>query len=121
MHNMHISCYNVLSALDESSMQPSSVAALVKTARGKRSQQEFASILGVDQSVISRYEHGRASPSKETIDACMQIVHNSEGTGGAPTASQLARRIEKELGSPDMARARLALGYLIDAVAGKQN
>jgi len=51
----------------------------------------------------------------------MQIVHNSEGTGGAPTASQLARRIEKELGSPDMARARLALGYLIDAVAGKQN
>lgn len=99
-----------------------SVADLVRTARGQQTQAEFGVSLGIDQSLVSKYERGHTCPSKETIEACMHLVHGKEAAIVAtPTAGQLASRIKNELSGPEMAAARQALDRLIDAVAGKQN
>jgi LysR family transcriptional regulator, nitrogen assimilation regulatory protein len=60
------------------------VGELVRTARGRRSQKEFADLLGVEQSSVSRYESGKASPPVSVIDACMHLVH-SDGDASSPT------------------------------------
>lgn len=88
------------------------VGDLVRAARNGRSQKDFAAILGVEQSSISRYERGKASPPIAVIEHCMRLVQNQ---GEAPTADQLAERIRVELADPSLIEARSALSRLVDA------
>lgn len=95
-------------------MTISSVSELVRAARNGRSQKEFASLLGVKQSSVSRYESGKASPPITVIEHCMRLVHTA-GPDDAPTAEQLADRVRVALADPDLWQVRSALSRLVDA------
>jgi len=88
------------------------VGDLVRAARNGRNQKDFADLLGVKQSSVSRYERGKASPPISVIEHCMRLVHTQ---GEAPTAEQLAERIRVELVDPSLIEARSALSRLVDA------
>ena len=92
----------------------SSVGELVRAARNSRSQKDFAMLLGVKQSSVSRYESGKASPPISVIEHCMRLVHTA-GSDAAPTAEQLADRVRVALADPDLAQVRAALSRLVDA------
>lgn len=61
-------------------MSAMTIGEIVRAARNGRSQKAFAELLGVKQSSVSRYESGRASPPTAVIDACMQLVHQMNGS-----------------------------------------
>ena len=58
-------------------MSINSVGELVLAARNGRSQKDFAALLGVKQSSVSRYESGKASPPISVIEHCMRLVHTA--------------------------------------------
>jgi len=91
-----------------------SVGELVRAARNGRSQKDFAQLLDVKQSSVSRYESGRASPPLRVIEQCMRLVHTA-GADDAPTAEQLAERVRVALADPDLRQVRSALSRLVDA------
>jgi len=91
------------------------VAHIVRTARNGRSQQEFARELGVEQSSVSRYESGRASPPARVIEYCMRLAH-SGSSEVVPTADALAAKVQTQLANPELGGFRLALARLIDTV-----
>lgn len=92
------------------------VGELVRAARDGRSQEEFADLLGVKQSSISRYESGKASPPVRVIEHCMRLVH-TQHIIEAPTADQLAERVRVALADPGFDQVRAALSRLVDAFA----
>ncbi len=92
----------------------SSVGELIRAARGGRSQKDFADLLGVQQSSVSRYEGGKASPPINVIEHCMRLVHTADGED-APTAEQLADRVRVALADPNLGHVRSALSRLVDA------
>ena len=96
-------------------MQFSSIAELVRAARGDRSQKDFADDVGVKQSSVSRYESGQASPPAPVIEHCMRLVHSRSGDV-PPTADELANRIRKDLAGVEVGQVRLALSRLIDTL-----
>jgi transcriptional regulator with XRE-family HTH domain len=95
-----------------------SVKDLVKTARNGQSQHAFARMLGVQQSTISRYENGSASPSVRVIEQCMRLVHTLESQA-PPSADELAERVRLSLSLPEHGRIRSALSSLIETVASE--
>jgi len=72
-----------------------SVADLIRAARNGRTQAEFATVLGVSQSQLSRYERGEYDPS----------------------ADDLAQRVRTMLASPDKEQARSAIAGLLAVLA----
>jgi transcriptional regulator with XRE-family HTH domain len=92
----------------------SSVGELVRAARNGLRQKEFAAVLGVEQSSVSRYESGKASPPISVIEHCMRLVHTA-GADDAPTAEQLANRVRVALADPELREARSAFSRLVDA------
>lgn len=99
-------------------MSINSVGELVRAARNNRSQKDFAALLGVKQSSISRYESGRASPPISVIEHCMRLVHTAN-SNESPTAEQLADRVRVALAAPDLGQVRSALSRLVDAFASE--
>lgn len=95
-----------------------SVEELIRAARNGRSQKEFADLLEVDQSMVSKYERGKASPPISVINHCMRLVHKDEGDV-APSADQLAERVRETLADPDLGQVRSALSRLVDAFASE--
>lgn len=93
----------------------STVGELIKAARTGRSQKEFADLLGVKQSSVSRYESGKASPPVSVIEHCMRLVH-AQAADEAPTADQLANRVRVVLADPTLGQVRSALSRLVDAL-----
>ncbi len=99
-------------------MIPTSVGELVRVARDGRSQKEFALLLGVEQSSVSRYERGKASPPIAVIEKCMRLVHIA-CLDEAPTAEELAERVRVALADPELWQVRSALSRLVDAFASE--
>ncbi len=95
-----------------------SVEELIRAARNGRSQKEFADLLEVDQSMVSKYERGKASPPISVINRCMRLVHTAEGET-APSAEQLADRVRDSLADPKLGQVRSALSRLVDAFASE--
>lgn len=95
-----------------------SVEELIRAARNGRSQKEFADLLKVDQSMVSKYERGKASPPISVINHCMRLVHTAESEA-TPTAEQLAERVRVTLADPDLGQVRSALSRLVDAFASE--
>lgn len=95
-----------------------SVGELVRAARNGRSQKDFAALLGVKQSSVSRYESGKASPPINVIEHCMRLVHTAS-SNAPPTAEQLADRVRVALADPDLGQVRSALSRLVDAFASE--
>ena len=88
-----------------------SVEELIRAARNGRSQKEFADLLEVDQSMVSKYERGKASPPISVINRCMGEA--------APSAEQLADRVRESLADPKLGQVRSALSRLVDAFASE--
>ena len=95
-----------------------SVEELIRAARDGRSQKEFADLLKVDQSLVSKYERGKTNPPISFINQCMHLVHTA-ADDDVPTADQLAERIRAALADPDLWQARSALSRLVDAFASE--
>ena len=95
-----------------------SVEELIRAARNGRSQKEFADLLEVDQSMVSKYERGKASLPISVINRCMRLVHTAVGET-APSAEQLAERVRVSLADPDLGPVRSALSRLVDAFASE--
>ena len=108
MHNVNINRYTFVGI--------TTVAKLIRTARSELSQKEFAHLLGVKQSSISRYESGKVNPSVQVIEHCMRLVH-TEGNELIPTADELALKVKKGLAEADQGKLRLALEKLIEVLA----
>ena len=89
---------------------------LIKKARNGRNQQEFAALLGITQSTLSRYESGKSNPKADLIEVCMRLVHDATNEQH-PSADQLADRVRIALADPRMGQARSALAKLVDAFA----
>jgi len=100
-------------------MPINTVGQLVRAARKAHSQQEFADMLGVKQSSISRYESGKASPPISVIEQCMRLVHIDD-TDAGPTADQLAERVRQVFAEPGLQDVRSALSNLVNAFAAGQ-
>ena len=62
---------------------PDTQGKLIRTARAERTQAQFAQVLSVDRSCLSRYEQGSLGAPTAVIDFCL---------------SDLARRISVEAG-----------------------
>ncbi len=77
-----------------------SVADLIRVARDGRTQSEFATVLGVSQSQLSRYERGEYDPPARVINVCMREAHIGSGLS-APSADDLAQQVRLTLASPD--------------------
>lgn len=95
-----------------------SVGELIRAARNGRSQKEFAALLGVRQSSVSRYESGKASPPISVIEHCMRLVHEAS-VDGAPTAEQLASQVRDALADPGFGPVRSLISRLIDGFTGE--
>ncbi|HED1681622.1 TPA: helix-turn-helix transcriptional regulator [Pseudomonas aeruginosa] len=93
-----------------------SVADLIRAARNGRTQSEFATVLGVSQSQLSRYERGEYDPPARVINACMRETHVGSGVS-APSADDLAQRVRMTLAGPDKEQARSAIASLLAVLA----
>jgi len=89
-----------------------SVADLIRDARNGRTQAEFAAVLGVSQSQLSRYERGEYDPPARVINACMREAHIGNGAS-APSVDDLAQRVRMTLASPGKAQVRSAIAGLL--------
>lgn len=70
---------------------PTSQAELIRTARGARTQAEFAEFLGCDRSCLSRYEREQLGASPAVIGQCLQIVAMSQrGSDGRRSPYEVA-------------------------------
>ncbi len=110
MHLLHFKCGHMRSI--------NTVGELIRAARNGRSQKDFAALLDVKQSSVSRYESGKASPPISVIEHCMRLVHTAGGDD-APTAEQLADRVRVALAAPDLGQVRSALSRLVDALVSE--
>ncbi len=93
-----------------------SVADLIRAARNGRTQAEFATVLGVSQSQLSRYERAEYDPPAKVINACMREAHIGNGVS-VPSADDLAQRVRTMLASPDKEQARYAIASLLAVLA----
>lgn len=101
-------------------MPITTIQQLIKTARGGRSQAEFARDLGVTQSTLSRYEQGGANPKAEVIERCMRLVHWGN-EDGSPSVDELADKVRAQLSREDQAPLRVALSKLIDGLVAEKD
>jgi len=81
---------------------PTSQGELVRTARGIRTQAQFAKLLGCDRSCLSRYEREQLGAPPAVISQCLRIVASiASGREGAQRlhgrALAQARRLVAEL------------------------
>lgn len=95
-----------------------SVEEIIRAARKGRSQRELAALLEVDQSMVSKYERGKASPPISVINRCMRLVHAAESET-APSAEQLADLVRESLDDPKLGPVRSALSRLVNAFASE--
>lgn len=93
-----------------------SVADLIRAARNGRTQAEFATVLGVSQSQLSRYERGEYDPPAKVINACMREAHIGNAAS-VPSAEDLAQKVRKTLASPDKEQVRSAIASLLAVFA----
>ncbi len=80
---------------------PRSQIELIKMARGSRSQREFAELLGVDKSCLSRYENGKLGAPVTVIDKC--LVHVANACDASASSADIHQALQ---------HARLAVSYL---------
>jgi len=116
-HTQYMICFTCI-FLGNEMTSFKSVEELIKAARNGRSQKDFADFLGVDQSMVSKYERGKASPQLHVINRCMHLVHTTDGEA-APSAEQLADRVRMTLADPELRQVRSALSRLVDAFASE--
>jgi hypothetical protein len=88
---------------------PRSQGELIRAARGPRTQKEFALVLDVDRTSLSRYESEKLGAPTAVINFCLQAVADAQGAGA--TRAHLAKALE---------HARMAVGEL-ERVAPSSN
>ncbi|CBJ36221.1 conserved protein of unknown function [Ralstonia solanacearum CMR15] len=75
---------------------PRSQSELLRQARGKRTQKDFAAYLEVDKTCLSRYESGKLGAPARVVDACLALVadqlEGSRSERGVQEALQSARK-----------------------------
>lgn len=93
-----------------------SVSAVIRTARGKRTQGEFADFLGIKQPALSKYESGEIpNPSAQVIETCLGILEEQRQQKQI-TVAELQRRVRDVLSGPERASARKAMSDLLDCI-----
>lgn len=65
---------------------PNSQGELIRTARGSRSQSEFAKLVGCDRSCLSRYEHETLGAPTSVINYCLRSLQEGAAREGGVTS-----------------------------------
>ncbi len=77
---------------------PTSQSQLIRLARGERSQAEFAQLLGVDRSCLSRYEREILGAPPSVITYCLSALsRQTQGITGTGTPLEQALERAREL------------------------
>lgn len=92
------------------------VRGLIITARGEKTQPQYAAELGISQSSLSKYENGKVNPPTKIIEQCMHELNKRMGKL-PPTAETIARRVRRDLAGDKNEQLRAALVRLLDCVA----
>jgi DNA-binding XRE family transcriptional regulator len=61
---------------------PKSQGELIKRVRGKRAQLEFAKVLGVERSCLSRYESEKLGAPTKVLNYCLSAIAAQPGQSG---------------------------------------
>lgn len=72
---------------------PTSQGQLIKTARGLLNQKQFAAVLKVDRSCLSRYENEQLGAPTSVLNHCLRAVAASLA-GGEEAISPVQRALE---------------------------
>lgn len=89
---------------------------LLKKARGKLNQADFAKRLGKSQPMISKYEKGEASPPIEVINACLEILGGNIAPKDNISSKDLAKRVQHELADAQFLHTRRAIEAVLNDV-----
>jgi transcriptional regulator with XRE-family HTH domain len=92
---------------------------IVRRARGKLSQADFAGILRKTQGLVSKYENGTASPPSDVIEACLTIIQKNNDIDDV-SSEILAERIRNELKGPHLAYARKSIAALLNGIESNE-
>ena len=65
-------------------MLPTSQGELIRSARGDRTQKEFAQLLGIDRTCLSRYESEALGAPTAVINHCLRSLSLTSGSGATP-------------------------------------
>jgi len=99
--------------LDRDKLNQFSVSALIRSARGTRTQKDFASLIGTTQPLLCKYESGKiTNPPAKIIEACLQHMHNRNNLAEI-TVGSIQRRVRDVLSGPERADARRAISELL--------
>jgi len=90
---------------------------LIRRARGKTSQKQFAKQLGKSQGLLSKYEKGLVNPPSDVIEKCLDIL--DVNTDADISSEELAKRIRMELRGMDFSFTRKTIAALLDGIQGK--
>lgn len=117
----HVKCVSSICAMKKARSHLSasnySLSALIRRARGNLTQNEFGRVVGVSQTLLSKYESGAIpNPPASVIEKCLELV-DTESSKAPPDASTVARRVESTLSGPEHASLRQAISDLLDLVA----
>ena len=93
-----------------------SVKEIVRNARGSHTQIEFANILSTKQSLISKYESGKANPPAFIINECIQIIHKMNNSDDI-NISSLEIKMRRVLSGDSQAAARKAFAIILDSIS----
>lgn len=76
---------------------PLSQGELIRSARGDKTQAEFARVLGCDRSCLSRYEHEALGAPTTVINYCLKAVATAfQRSGGMPLPIGAALKYARE-------------------------
>lgn len=99
----------------ESSLYPTSVAMLMKIARGAKTQAQFAAWLGVTQSEVSRYESGTRCPPLRVLDKV--LANRAEVAEPDEVPRDISGRLRAELEKPENAELNAMLIQLLKPIS----
>lgn len=93
-----------------------SVSALIRSARGASTQEDFAKLIGTTQSLLCKYETGKIpNPPAKIIEACFQHMHIRNNLAEI-TVGSIQRRVRTVLSGPERANARRAISELLNCL-----
>lgn len=95
------------------------IRGIIRAARGPRTQEAYATELGIRQDLLCKYEKGKINPPSGIIERCMRDVHILEKRH-TPSARTIAERIKNDLAAPELEPVRAAIANLLDVLTAAQ-
>lgn len=95
-----------------------SVSDIVRIARGLKDQKAFAREIGKSQGSLSKYEAGKATPPRDVIEYCLDLIDFPAPIPEHPvvTAKQVAKRLLDDFNDPDYRSVMEGIDAILDGI-----